>query len=568
MVFRTVARIRPPLTTGFALKGGFVKKVTVVLLLAAVACSSSAPSSAQSKPKAPPPVANPTPTPGPMSRIDPTVVEETETYVIRALPKDKFKKVGDHSIKDPLLTKPMEYFKEDDKYYYVYFPKSLPEEIAARQAQPAVVPTPGSPGQAVSAKDVSPGVSMADFTDITPPRVPGSIRLEKVANPGLPVEGMWRASFVMADVNGDGIPDIVAPPSRVGNGQLRVWIGDGHGSFKLWPLTFTQPDGKPLSQFSVDYGAVAVGDIDGDGKMDIVSASHSGGLVSLFGDGKGTFRVVRAGLPGRDFSSQAIALLDVNGDGKLDIVASKDVPSGETMNTIDKTQVRVYEYLGDQGWEWKKQGLVGGFYSNSLHGWDYDGSGRKAILTGSNYTGALTLLWHNAGNGTFQPVEFGQIELYAYHFTTQPGTFGKARVPAFADAFFSQANLPNPTRAVGISIYEYDQGKWIRHRAWRKLESKAAVTAMAFGDLDGDGLDDIVFADNEQRKLRILFQQPDGSFSEMDEKEEPSISSLGQWICLADLNGDGRLDIVLSRTVSSSAPNEKGGFDVYLNKGK
>ena len=103
---------------------------------------------------------------------------------------------------------------------------------------------------------------------------------------------------------------------------------------------------------------------------------------------------------------------------------------------------------------------------------------------------------------------------------------------------------------------------------WRKAEGKASVSAMAFGDLDGDGLDDIVFADNEQRKLRVLFQQPDGSFSEMDEKEEPSISSLGQWICLADLNGDGRLDIVLSRTVSSSAPNEKGGFDVYLNKGK
>jgi len=91
---------------------------------------------------------------------------------------------------------------------------------------------------------------------------------------------------------------------------------------------------------------------------------------------------------------------------------------------------------------------------------------------------------------------------------------------------------------------------------------------MAFGDLDGDGLDDIVFADNEQRKLRVLFQQPDGSFKEMDEKLEPSIPSLGQWITLADLDGDGRLDIVLSRTVSSSAPNEKGGFDVYLNKAK
>ena len=384
------------------------------------------------------------------------------------------------------------------------------------------------------------------------------MRLDKVANPGLPVDGMWRASFVVADVNGDGIPDIVAPPSRVGNGQLNVWIGDGHGSFSPWPLTFTEPDGKPASNFSIDYGAVAVGDIDGDGHMDIVSASHSGGLVSLFGDGKGTFRVVRTGLPGRDFSSQAITLIDANGDGKLDIVASKDVPSGETMNTIDKLQVRLYLYKGDQGWEWSKQALVGGFYSNSLHGWDYLGDGHKAVLSGSNYTGALTLLWRNAGDGTFAPVQFNGIELYAYHFTTQPGTFGKARVPAFADAYFSQANLPDPTRAVGISVYAFDHGSWTRHRAWRKLESKASVTAMAFGDVDGDGLDDIVFADNEQRKIRVLFQQPDGSFKEMDEKLEPSIPSLGQWIALADVDGDGRLDVVLSRTVSSSTRPKKG----------
>jgi hypothetical protein len=544
----------------------FVKKVAVVLLLAAVACSSSP---SPSKPAAPPPVVNPTPTPGPLTRTDPTVVEETETYVIRALPKSDYKKVGERSIKHPLLAKPVEYFKEDDKYYYVYFPKSLPEEReAAAGGQPGAVPTPASPGMAVSKQNVSPGVTKADFTDIIAPRVPGSIRLEKVANSGLPVEGMWRASFVVADVNGDGIPDIVAPPSRVGNGQLRVWIGNGKGSFTPWPLTFVGTDGKPLSQFSIDYGAVAVGDIDGDGHMDVVTASHAAGLVSLFGDGKGSFRVVRTGLPARDFSSQAITLLDVDGDGKLDIVASRDVPGGETMNTIDKLQVRVYLYRGDRGWEWKKQSLVGGFYSNSLHGWDYLGDGHKAVLTGSNYTGALTLLWRNAGDDTFQPVQFDQIELYAYHFTTQPGTFGKARVPAFADAYFSQANLPDPTRAMGITIYAYDQGKWTRHRVWRKLESKASVTAMAFGDLDGDGLDDIVFADNEQRKIRVLFQQPDGSFSEMDEKLEPSISSVGQWICLADLDGDGRLDIVLSRTVSSSAPNEKGGFDVYLNKVK
>ena len=540
-----------------------MKKAVVLVLLAAVACSSS-----PSKPAAPAPVVNPTPTPGPLTRTDPTVVEETETYVIRALPKSEYQKVGDRSIKHPLLTKPMEYFKEDDKYYYVYFPKSLPEEKeAAAGGKPAAVPTPFSPGMAVSAKDISPGVSMADFTDLTPPRAPGKIRLERVAKPGLPDDGMWRASFVIADVNGDHIPDIVAPPNRVGNGQLRIWIGDGHGSFSPWPLTFVQ-DGKPLAQFSIDYGAVAVGDIDGDGKMDVVTASHGAGLVSLFGDGKGTFRVVRAGLPLRDFSSQAITLVDVDGDGKLDIVASRDVPNPEKIGTIDKLQVRVYLYRGDQGWEWKKDGIVGGLYSNSLHAWDDLGNGRPDILTGSNYAGGLTLLWRNAGHGVFEPVQFDALELYALHPTTQPGTFGAARLPAFADSYYAQANVPSPTRAAGITIYAWNHGQWERHRVWREHESKGSVTALAFGDLDGDGLDDIVFADNVHRKLRILFQQPDGSFVEMSEAAEPSIESVGQWICLADLDGDGRLDIVLSRTVSSSAPNETGGFNVYLNRAR
>ncbi len=262
-------------------------------------------------------------------------------------------------------------------------------------------------------------------------------------------------------------------------------------------------------------------------------------------------------------------LLDANGDGKLDAVASRDTVGGgsSSVEGVDRQQVRVYLFLGrDQGWEFKKDGIVGGFYSNSLTAWDYDGDGRKDVLTGSHYTGALVLLWKNKGDGTFSPVQFDAIEPYAYHFGEAAGTWGKSRVPAFADGFSMQANVPETLRAAGFSLYAFENGAWTRHRAWRKKEWKAYNYAVALGDLDGDGLDDLVFPDNEASKLRVLFQQPDGTLREAADSEEPTLDSAGQCVRLADLDGDGKLDIVLSKTVTSSDPNKPGGWDVYLNK--
>ncbi|MEP6470387.1 MAG: VCBS repeat-containing protein [Acidobacteriota bacterium] len=522
----------------------------------ALGCSSSS-SSSRTRGAAP----TPTPAASNLARINPYVIEETDTYTIQRYPKAEYIRIDDRHIKHPILGVKIEFFREDENYYYVSVPKFLAEEDALRRATQA----PEKPRVRQTEDSGPPGPPLTDFTDLLPPRKPSRIRLEK-ASSGLPAEGLWRSSFEVADVNGDGIPDIVSPPSRIGgNPVIHIFIGDGKGSFTRWPLKFTEA-GKAEADPGVDYGGVAVADIDGDGHADVAAASHGGGLVTFFGDGKGGFTVVRGGLPGREFSAQAIVLLDVTRDGHPDIVAARDIVESENVQEVDRQQVRVYVYRDPRAWQFRQDGIVGGFYSNSLNAWDYDGDGLKDVLTGSHYNGALTLLWKNAGDGSFTPVSFPAIEIYAFHFATAPGTFGRDRAPAFADSYYMSTNEPQNAKAGGITLYTLRKSVWERRRIWRKANGKSLQYGLAMGDLDGDGLDDIIFPDSEERRLRIFFQQADGSFAEANEKDEPALDSPGQCVRLADIDRDGRLDLVLSKTVSSLRPDDVGGWDVYLNK--
>ncbi len=113
----------------------------------------------------------------------------------------------------------------------------------------------------------------------------------------------------VADVNGDGNPDLVVVPAT-GYGSpysLLVFLGKGDGTFK-------NPIFGPIDMYN---SQAAVADFNGDGKLDVVVSTYSG-IAFLAGNGDGTFGQQAYSDPGFQFPGALISA-DFNGDHKLDL---------------------------------------------------------------------------------------------------------------------------------------------------------------------------------------------------------------------------------------------------------
>ena len=124
-----------------------------------------------------------------------------------------------------------------------------------------------------------------------------------------PVTGTFPFSIAMGDFNGDGKLDLAV--ANVSSNTVSILLGDGRGNFTLAssPATGDEP-----------Y-SVAVGDFNGDGKLDLAVANSGSDTVSiLLGDGRGNFAL--ASSPATGDAPFSLAVGDLNGDGRLDLAVA------------------------------------------------------------------------------------------------------------------------------------------------------------------------------------------------------------------------------------------------------
>jgi FG-GAP-like repeat len=114
--------------------------------------------------------------------------------------------------------------------------------------------------------------------------------------------------LAIGDINGDGNPDIIVPFTSSAQSEYLILVSNANGTFQ----TIFAPAVLRKS-------FVAIADIDGDGKGDLISTSSvSSSATAQIGNGDGTFQPPQ-GFDG-GYPSIALTIADVNHDGKPDIL--------------------------------------------------------------------------------------------------------------------------------------------------------------------------------------------------------------------------------------------------------
>jgi hypothetical protein len=420
------------------------------------------------------------------------------------------------------------------------------------------------------------------FEALTPPDAGKTIRFAE-SSEGLPQSGSYRNSLAVADMNGDGCPDLIAPPPRKGGASPEIFLGDCKGHWKFWQEA-TWPHG-------VDYGGVAAADFNKDGHMDLVFAVHLNGIYVFLGDGKGHFTESAEGLP-RDYPSRRVVTADIDGDGWTDIVAISEGPDALETHNGEYGGIRAY-LNRKKATSWEGVNVVdpnvriGGDWLSIGH---FNSDKYADVIGSSVYYNGTTIA--NLSDGPkkwkFLLSDGDVIPIWSYYFASTVGKFDKQKKDEAIVSYVRFWPTDLDSRLVSkppiVEMTSVDRfvfvpdGLGVKRIPIMRWSGHVGVHGLASADFDGDGNLDLIITSEEfgQRKAIVLLGDGNGDFRRADVDgltlEENNIYD----IKVADVNGDKRPDVIVMyenfeqrrddfmRMITAAKP---GSIKVFLNRG-
>jgi hypothetical protein len=446
-----------------------------------------------------------------------------------------------------------------------------PNPIAAGASVPRTVPLTGTvlfkgnliyvfadSGNTVAESDETNNLAnTGSLSSYTPPSNIGSLtpvlKWSWTSSAVLPTSLNVMTTPAVVDLDGDGLPEVVFPStSSTGGGYVEVGVLRAlHGTDGSEVFTVTDTNYQVSTTSSV-----AVGDIDGDGRPEIIACDSTGSRLIAF-EHNGAFKWRSPNLEAVYWGAPAIA--DLDQDGVPEIIIGRQVLNNN--GTIRWTGT------GGRG----SQSSIGPL---SLVA-DVDLDGAPDVVAGNTvYRANGTILYQNTslpdgynavGNFDNDPnpeivlVQGGRVWLLEHDLTVKWGPVsipggGNGGPPTVAD--YDGDGLPEIGVAGASRYVVLDTNGTLKWAAVTQDQS-SNVTGSSVFDFNGDGKAEVVYRDELYLRVydgtngTVLFQTPMSS------------CTWYEYVLVADVDGDGRAEIVAVANNNCGYGSQRG---VYVFK--